>query len=223
MRKYFNSVDYIVLVFSLLCLIWIIFYKLIWINEGPIFDNASKWADITYTVFTSILAAGFFYIVTIFLPKIKQIKDMKKGLIYYLDMIDVISNIIISKIKVGNTKSFYTVESIMTKYLSDKKIAENDFHNSWNNEDLHLLLKNIMNSQNDHIIAIMSNYSVILTGMLLKEIRDHISIYSNSLKNLPKNATLIKRNEESLRVLVHTTGIVNGLRETYKIKNEFPR
>jgi len=142
---------------------------------------------------------------------------MKKGLINYLDMIDAINNIIFSKIKVGNTKTFYTVDSIMAKYLDDKKIPGNDFHNTWSNEELHLLLKNLIDVQNDHIIGIMSNYSGILTRGLLKEIRDHICIYSNALKNLPQKTTLLKRNEESLRVLVHTTGIVIGLRETYNI------
>jgi len=217
MKKYFNSVDYIVFGVTFISLVWISFYKLYWLESEILFINADKVADITYIVFTSILAAGFFYIVTIFLPKIKQIVDMKKGLIFYLDMIDVINNIIFTKIRVGNTKIFYTVDSIMTKYLSDKKTAENDFNKIWNNEELHLLLKNIMNTQNDHIIGIMSNYSSILTWGLLKEIRDHICIYSNILKNLPQNATLAKRNEESLRVLVHTTGVVKGLRVTYKI------
>lgn len=217
MKKYFNSVDYIVFGFSFICFLWITFYKLIWYNAEPIFVNADKWADITYTVFTSILAAGFFYIVTIFLPKIKQIKDMKKGLIFYLNMIDSLNYVLLCNIKAGNTNTFYTVDSIMSKFLSDRQTAVNDFHNKWNNDGLHSILKNTMNMQNDHFIGIISNYSDVLTEKLRKEIKDNINIYSKNLKNLPDIATLKKRNEESLMVLFHTTGIVNELRRIYKI------
>ena len=108
MKKYFNWVDCTVFGAIILCLIWIYFYKFNWTNSSELlFENADKWAEIVYTVITSIVASGFFYIVTIFLPKIKQIRDMKNGLIYYLDMIDSVNDIIFSKIKVGNTNVFY--------------------------------------------------------------------------------------------------------------------
>ena len=220
MKKYFNSVDLIVMFFSLMCLLWIVLYKLFWIDAEPLFINADRYADITYTVFASLLAAGFFYIVTIFLPKLKQIKEMKKGLIFYLDMIDDLNNSIFSKIKVGNTNTFFTASTLRLKYIKNQKKAEDDFNTIWNNKVLFPLLNYIMNKQNDYIIGIMSNYSNILTRELQKEIRDHINIYSNKLKSLPDTTTLSDQTKGSLSVIIHTTGLVIGIRETYKINNE---
>jgi len=218
MKKYFNWVDYTVFIAIILCLGWIYFYKFYWLNSTDLlFINADKWAEIFYTVVTSIIASGFFYIVTIFLYKLKQIKGMKKDLIFYLTNIDDLNDLIFSQIKVENTNTVYTVDTFMLKYKKDELKALNDFNTAFNNQDTHNKLSQIMSSQESFITSILINYSSLVDCFIIKELRDNIYILYSNLKYVPLNISLKELNGLHLLLLVHTVRIINMLRETYKI------
>ena len=212
-------VDIVVFGVSIFCLIWICLYKLYWISSSELlFKNADIWAGINYTVFISIIASGFFYLVTIFIPRIQQIKNMIKGLIVYLEEIDKNEKSIITKVKVGKTNTFYTVETLQHKFISGntRNIAQKDFFSTWNNQKELDLLKQMLSYQEGYLSSIISNYSNLLNRNILKELHDNISIYFNALNYLPKSTSLEKRSNQYLLVLLHIIGISNELRMIYQ-------
>jgi hypothetical protein len=52
--------DVILFTISLICLIWILLYKLVWIEIDTIFPKADIYAEITYTIFASINSIRYF-------------------------------------------------------------------------------------------------------------------------------------------------------------------
>lgn len=117
MKKYFKTEDYIVFGISTFCLIWIFIYKLLLIDKEPIFFNAYRYADITYTVFSSIVAAGIFYFITIFIPRYYQIKKMMRYIVFDIQDIDGMFN---ETIKDINRRLLYQKYSIDAFPLSSK-------------------------------------------------------------------------------------------------------
>ena len=61
--------DVILFTISLICLIWILLYKLVWIEIDTIFPKADIYAEITYTIFASIIASAIFYLINVYLPQ----------------------------------------------------------------------------------------------------------------------------------------------------------
>ena len=81
MRKYFIWTDWIIIVAFVFSLIWIILYKLYWIESSyQIFSNADKWGEITFTILTSVLASCIFYIISIYLPRINKIRKYEQDI-----------------------------------------------------------------------------------------------------------------------------------------------
>jgi len=137
MKKYFKATDVIVFLIGFLCLVWIGYYQLYWKEINPLFDNAYKWAEITYTVFTSVVAAGLFYLFTIFTPRFYQIKRFKNNLIKYLKRIDDISKFTIEAIKISNeVNKNYSVFNFKTLLKNNSENVKFDFNACYDRENM---------------------------------------------------------------------------------------
>lgn len=199
MRKYLNSVDYIVFGVSIICLLWITFYKLSWLNLDPLFGNADKWADITYTVFTSIFAAGLFYLLTIFTPKIPKLKKMRKQLSQYMNEYDRFTVVIISKIINSSTKSPYTLDSyleILKKgnfQSTNYKQINKDFKIAFGLVNNPADFNRIMSIMNQYLNNILILYKDIIPSDIYAQILDACNLMFTSLEPINTiNTTNIK-------------------------------
>ena len=70
--------DVILFTISLICLIWILLYKLVWIEIDTIFPKADIYAEITYTIFASIIASAIFYLINVYLPQTNRKRILKQ-------------------------------------------------------------------------------------------------------------------------------------------------
>jgi hypothetical protein len=221
MKKYFNWVDYTVFSSLIGSIIWLSFYKLIWIDDTElIFHNADKWADIAYTVITSIVASSFFYIATVFLSKVKGISEMKKQLPFYLDAIDDNMRFIINMVKNSKTGLAYTYDEFMNSYDDHKNSSrmEQEFTNVWGvNENSFNILKKYILINTTYLNSITLNYSDILISDILKKLRDNSNIYSYSLNILPEKTLSEASAKHSLYIILHIYGITNKIRTIYNI------
>ena len=218
MKKYFNWVDVIIFSSLIISIIWVSFYKLVWINcTDLLFPNADKWADILYTIITSIIAADLFYIATNYLYKIRLIFKMEKELTFYLDLIDQLTVTIVDKIQISKSSKFYTTESFISDYFDESKRdnVKADFSRTWNSKELILLLGQIINQQVGNLRSINSNYQNLLDYNILKSINDNCNIYSNSLNYLPEKAASDGVLNQYFMVIIHMIGISNKLRDQY--------
>ena len=174
MKKYIDSIDKVVFFTSLICLVWIILYKLYWISMNPIFYNAHIFGDILYTVFTSIIAAGIFYLVTIFLPKLSKIMKSKKYILSYLKGIDLLTIILIRRINKGETTEKYTIDEFLENIFDDNKNQKDDFIAYYSDSQKKTIFKEGVKHQVQVIDFIMSNYYNIIP--------EDITTISNQLK-----------------------------------------
>ncbi|MBV5283408.1 MAG: hypothetical protein JZU53_13360 [Paludibacter sp.] len=173
MRKYFNSVDFIVFGVSFVCILWIIFFKIIWINTEPLFADSFKWADITYTVFSSIVAAGLFYLFTIFIPKFSQIKKLKKNLVPDLNQIEGISSTVVNIVTKGDTNVKYTFEEFSKLIETNSNTARQDFIRSHMIMKKLPLLKMTFDYLKSYIEPINLNYFNILPPNIIIILNDY--------------------------------------------------
>lgn len=227
MKRYFKTEDYIVFGISFFCIIWIFLYKLFLIDKDPIFYNADRYADITYTVFSSIVAAGLFYFVTVFIPKYFLIKNMKKQLVNYIEGVEKISNALITHINIDGTTKMYSLEVFTERIINrDKSVKKDfvDFFVQFETIDTSEIKKAFLDAvigQMQLIDSITTNYSNLLPLDIVRDIVD--------LKNL--NFYLIKvepaksLGEKSLydyyysmfsKILI----ICYDLKKLYNLKNE---
>ena len=188
MKRYCNTVDLIVFSVSILCLIWIVFYKQVLIEKEAIFANADKWADIIYSVFTSIFAAGLFYLLTIFTPKIPQFKKMRKQLSQYMNEYDRFSVVIISKIINSSTKRPYTLDAyleILKKddfQSADYKQIDKDFKIAFGLVNNPAEINKIMSIMNQYLNNSLLLYKDIIPSDLYAQILNACNLMFTSLE-----------------------------------------
>ena len=183
MKKYFNKVDIVVFGTSMICLTWIILYEYNWTTDNYVkllFYKADRIANIAYAVFTSIIASGLFYLVTIFIPKCEQIHKMKKYLASYLVSIDNLSKIVISAINEANQNQKYTLENFLRYYKLDEAEVRNDFlalYKDQNDKKKLTAFISALTVQKEYINAFILNYSKFLPINISLQITDFCNIH----------------------------------------------
>ncbi len=118
LKEYFNSANRIVFWLTGLSIAWIIGYKFLLIDINPLFSNADKIADIIYTICTSVVASGLFYLFTIYIPNCAKINRMKSKIKLYIKEIDSNSIYIINSL-IADPDKHYTIENLEEeKYIN---------------------------------------------------------------------------------------------------------
>lgn len=136
---------------------------------------------VSFSILTSLIASGIFYIITIFIPKCTNLWNMKKNIISYMLSIFEKTDITIRFINKGNEK--YTLEEFYDKKLfNDPKFRE-DFLSYYGREGYDKQLEKIFTNQLDAFNCILFNYSTLLPNYINKAIINVISVSSNEIKN----------------------------------------
>jgi len=187
MKKYFNLIDIIVITFSVICLIWICSFKIFWTEMNPLFVNAYKWADLVYSIFTSILAAGVFYITTIFIPKIKEINVMTSNVESFSKDIEKLSNHIVSNITNGDSYSKYSLEEFKTEMELNVESVMRDFIRFCEIAEKTNIVKDTINYQKNYIALISINYSNLLSIEIRNSLNEIINLSFNTLSYFHDN------------------------------------
>jgi len=170
MKKYFKAEDFIVFAVAIVCFIWIITYKTILIDTKSLFYNADRWADITYTIFSSVVAAGIFYFITLYLPRYRKTKEMIDYLTsYYLNNIDNLQSKITSEITEVKTGIEYESFNL---FDSQNKEYENDFISYYNNSVNSFYLNGIIGMEKGLIVNMINNFSLVLPNKILTKMID---------------------------------------------------
>ena len=162
MKKYFNCADIIIIVFSCISIAWIIVYKFFWTNTVPVLNNFDKTADIIYTISTSIVASGIFYLFTIFIPKCDQIIKMQKQMRIYIKSLECASNTIIQFIYKGESRDKYSPDVFIQNVLNNNEEAERDFIKYYATPQYHSILIDSLKLHFEIYESILANYSNIL-------------------------------------------------------------
>lgn len=216
MKKYFNAFDYTVLSITLISFIWIIFYKFSWDHKEELFNNASKVGDITYGVFSSLVAAGIFYIVTVYLPKYLQIKMMIKLLPMYVKNLDRFSELAIILIVNKRTNENYTTERFKAVLKQNNDNAKNDFINCYSNDLCSKTFYEIVNLQKNIIQTLILNYS----NSLPKNISIHLIDFCNinySTLEITSSLNLPNENFQKFIIFEQILKISDQLKQDYNI------
>jgi len=181
MKKYFNCADVIIIVFLFLSIVWIIGYKFFWSDMKPLFYNAHKWADITYTVSTSIVASTIFYLFTIFIPKISQVNRMSKSLVEKIRDIESLNEFIINTLPKANNKNYS-----YTEFINDIDIEnfDTDFINAYNLTGNIQWYKENFNMQKTFLECILFSCSDLLTYDIKHNIFQFKELLSSTLANM---------------------------------------
>jgi|GEM_PF-6969252 len=95
---YLNKEDYIIFVSTVLCFVWIIFYKFLFVMKQSLFEGADKIGDIIYIISTSILASRAFYFLNIYLPRYFNIKRNRTHVIENITWFNLHFNNMLSEI-----------------------------------------------------------------------------------------------------------------------------
>lgn len=69
-----KNLDFIVLIISIFSLIWVIFYKIFFLQIDEIFYKAFEVSEIVYNIISSIIASGIFYYFVVYLDKKRKQK-----------------------------------------------------------------------------------------------------------------------------------------------------
>jgi hypothetical protein len=147
----------------------------------PLFSKADKVADITYTISTSIVASGIFYLFTIFIPKISQVNRILEILIKNIRDIEKINEHIINTLpKSDNTNYSYT------EFINGINIDnfEKDFNNAYSIIGDIQWFKESFNIQKTFLECILFACSDILTFDIKHNIFQFKEILSSSLQNI---------------------------------------
>jgi hypothetical protein len=220
MKRYFKTEDYIVFGISFFCIIWIFLYKLFLIDKDPIFYNADRYADITYTVFSSIVAAGIFYFITIFIPKYYQIKKMMRYIVFDIQDINGMFNETIKDINRGLLSQKYRIDTFpLSSKFSNFIEARTDFINHFNRTQKFKELEITLTTSKRCLEVVYSTYYNLLPFDTIALL--NIYIYMNYKEN--KEIYEITNSEKSKEALEHYfSTFVLGLtinRELKKLNN----
>lgn len=183
MKKYSNSADVIVFRITVISILWIISYKFFWIDMNPLFINADKTADIIYTISTSIVASGIFYLFTIFIPKYFLIRRMKQQLTETIGVVNSYIGLLVGEIHNSATINNYTINEIeIIIHNNDLSRLENDFVTYCNdNTNLNKLLVS-----NKFLLGILScisaSYYRFLPDKTYNDINELVSLHTQSIE-----------------------------------------
>jgi hypothetical protein len=184
MKKYFNGADIFVFVILVVSIIWISLYKSYWIYDKPIFSDAGTVAGITDTVASSIIASAIFYTITIFIPRYKQIKEMKKNISDDLSWADFYSKMIIDQINnsIKDRKYEYFFNSSFDCDIP--KTLKDDFINCYRRPKWREIYVGIMECQVGIMDCIMTSYYSLLPKEVVFSIQRFKKINSKYLNSL---------------------------------------
>ena len=171
-KLYLHNVDRIVFLISILCLLWMFLYKLYLVNKEPFIENANTVAEIIYTVFSSIVAAGLFYLFTIFIPRCYQVNGMKKHLPSPLSKIDLVSISIISQVINSHTNEKYTQTTFHNYLITENPLLKEDFIAYYSIQDNKKELEKSVIFQHVLLENILVNYSNLLPQEYIQLLTD---------------------------------------------------
>lgn len=184
-KEYFNSANKIVFWLTGLSFAWISGYKFFWIDMNPQFINADKTADVIYTICTSVVASGLFYLFTIYIPKCYEINMMKKQMIIYIIGLEKYQETIIEHINKGNTKDKYLIDEFMQNVFNKNVDIERDFIKYYSIPKINKILLSSIKCQFEIFKSILENYSDLLPIEIKRKIVN-ITIQGNgSLQEYP--------------------------------------
>jgi len=218
MKKYFNSADGIVLKITVISIFWIIGYKFFWFDMEPLFSNADKTADITYTICTSVVASGLFYLFTIFIPKYFLIRRMKQQLTDTIGAVISYIGLLVGEIHNSATINNYTIEEIeITIHNNDLSRLEADFVTYCNdNTNLNKLLVS-----NKFLLGVLScisaSYYRFLPDKTYNDIIELVSLHTQSIEVIK----IFKPEEEMstyFSIFKNIILVINDIRSQFDIK-----
>ena len=192
-KLYLHNVDRIVFLISILCLLWMFLYKLYLVNKEPFIENANTVAEIIYTVFSSIVAAGLFYLFTIFIPRCYQVNGMKKHLPSPLSKIDLVSISIISQVINSHTNEKYTQTTFHNYLITENPLLDEDFIAYYSIQDNKKELEKSVIFQHILLENILVNYSNLLPQEYIQLLTDLCDITFKLSKIVPDS-----ENEDSI-------------------------
>jgi hypothetical protein len=185
MRKYFFTIDKIVFSISLACLIWIICFKFWWTSDSfneLLFQDADIFADITYTVFTSVIAAGIFYFFTIYLQRIIKTIRARPDIRSCVSHMNTLSSSIITQIPRTALNQKYTVEDFMYEIKTNKEIVQDDFIRFYDLIHPSTAIFETLSYQMTYINVILVNFSDLLPDKFLLPIKEFSTQNFQTLK-----------------------------------------
>jgi len=222
MNKYFKTEDLIVCIVSILCLVWIILYRVYWVDIEPIFRNADRWSEITYTIFSSVVAAGLFYLVTIFIPRYAQIKKMIKYILFDLQDTNGLFKEIIDDINRGESQRKYNLDDFpLTSRYENFTEARTDFVNHFISTQKFKELEITLTTSKRYFEIVYSTYSIFLPLDIKALLNNFIHMNYKENKEIYETTNY----EESKEALEHyfstfVLGLIisKELEKQYKIK-----
>ena len=217
-NKYCNYADSIVLGLTLLSLIWICYFKFFWIEMNPLFVNANKMADINYTICTSIVASGIFYLFTIFIPKLRVILNMKKEINSLLCDIYDFNKLIIERIVNTNTKQKYDYNDFIELLKNNESTAKNEFIKYYGYQQNITDLISLSSFQYSIISYILAKYSNVLTREVFDYLTDIINVRYSYLKLISKKENQLITAEAYYKIILSLISIIVIIKEIYNIE-----
>jgi hypothetical protein len=229
-RIYIVDLDITIFWITLISLCWILGYKLCLININPLFtDNyntSANIAEITYSIFSSIIAASIFYMITIFIPRFNAINNMRKNIVTDIFFINNMIKSIIVNVNKGNSSIKYTFEEFIIlmhckQYPIEFEKAKKDFEIFFASENKSNKLKKIdglkvtISYVKSYIEPIYQNYSNILPQVIIEQLNDFK--YRNfDLTNLSEDNKTIYNH--FFMQIVQTAMITNLFKIYYDLK-----
>lgn len=190
MKKYFNFADIIILLFIIFGIACITVYKFYWTNTVPVLSNADKCADIIYTISTSVVASGMFYLLTIFIPKYFKINNMLKDIKNTTSSIDFLSKQLVDSIPKGTSDERYSLNDFILTVNNNNTKAESHFLLCYFNSNSNKLITRILMYQINDFECIYYNYNQLLLDNTKKKLVNIFKSQQNSLNmssDIPDN------------------------------------
>lgn len=220
-KIYLVDIDKTIFWITLSCLLWILIYKLLLINIDPFFTDtyniSANIADITYTIFSSIIAASIFYIVTVFLPRCNAINNMRRNIVPEIKHINGIVKCVVEVINKENKNIKYTFDEFsriiyIKHYPLEFEKLKNDFVNFISETDKLEVLIRTTSYLKSYIEPIYNNYSNILLQEIIVAMNDY------KFRNFDFSNISEDRIEAYFMQLVHIITITNSFEEYYDLK-----
>jgi len=79
-KKIKLSLSFQVLIFSIISLIWIFLYKLLFLKIGEFFPKAFQIGEIFYSIATSVVASSIFYYIVVYKPAKRNLELIRPGI-----------------------------------------------------------------------------------------------------------------------------------------------
>lgn len=185
---------------------------------NPLFVNANKMADINYTICTSIVASGIFYLFTIFIPKLRVILNMKKEINSLLCDIYDFNKLIIERIVNTNTKQKYDYDDFIELLKNNESTAKNEFIKYYGYQQNITDLISLSSFQYSIISYILAKYSNVLTREVFDYLTDIINVRYSYLKLISKKENQLITAEAYYKIILSLISIIVIIKEIYNIE-----